>query len=541
VAGLVYFQFNRRAMKIETKTFLLVIALSTSLVAKSQITSSRLQQYVTNGDKLLSLTIHSPDAVNQFYSYQNFQVVWLNNGQQSLRNELFDLLTSASRFGLNESDYLFEKSFAVLNSLNDSLAAEIRLTDIVLHFIQDILYGNSPPQFGYNGLMYRPSCFDIPLLLSTYLKAGRLNLLLHDVEIKSTEYIAIKNQIIRYDTLIHHEHFREINIISTTISSSNLPLMTKLYQLGILDSLNKKISDIELKAKIKEVQKLFGLLPDGILRTSLLTRLNVPLQIRLEELKKALNTTRWLNCMVNNEPTIVVNIPSATLLVYEKGKIILESKIIVGKRSTPTPTLTSKVNEVILYPYWMVPHSIAIKELLPIIKRNSSYLAANGYQVLNEKGRIVNPRSINWQNLGSGYFPYRIRQSTGCDNSLGLIKLNFYNPYSVYLHDTPGKSLFNASSRYFSHGCMRVEKAMELAYLLLAGNTIAVDTLEEKGCLRNQAPITATATHPMNVIVLYNTAWFNSAGEVSFSEDIYRKNAFLQPKEWASDNNRYSY
>ena len=469
-------------MKIETKIFLLVIGLCTSLGAKNQITSLRLQQYIADGDKAFSQTIISPDDLKQFYSYQNFQAVWFSSGRQSLRQELSDLLRSANRWGLNEKDYFFEKPFATLNGINDSLFAEIRLTDIALHFIRDILCGNSSPQLGYSGLRYQPDCFDIPLLLSTYLKAGQLSLLLNDVEIRRTEYMAIKKKIIQYYTIIHQEHFREITISSNAISSGNLPLMTKLYQLGILDSVNKKMTDTGLKAKIKEVQKLFGLLPDGILRTTLLTRLNIPLQIRLEELKEALNTTRWLNCMVNNEPTIVVNIPSATLLVYEQGRIILESKIIVGKRSTPTPTLSSKANEVVLYPYWMVPRSIALKELLPAIKRDRSYLNANNYQVINEQGKIINPHAINWQALGAADFPYRIRQSTGCDNALGLIKLNFYNPYSVYLHDTPGKSLFNASSRYFSHGCMRVEKAMELAHLLLVGNTIAVDTLEEKGC-----------------------------------------------------------
>ena len=528
-------------MKIEAKTFLVIIGLCTTLVVKSQISSLRLQQYITEEGKLLSHSILSPEAVKQFYSYQNFQAVWFNAGQQSLRSELLDLLQSAGKWGLNENDYFFEKPFEAMTSIDDSLFAEVRLTDIALHFIRDVLYGNSSPDLRYNGLLYRPACFNIPLLLSTYLKAGKLNLLLHDVEIRSAEYLAIKNRINQYDTIIHHPHFREITIRSAAISGSNLPLMTKLYQLGILDSPNMKITDTELKEKIKEAQRLFGLLPDGNLRSFLLTRLNVPLQTRREELKKALQTTRWLNCMVNNEPSIVVNIPSATLLVYEQGRIILESKIIVGKRSTPTPTLTSKANEIILYPYWMVPHSIAVKELLPIIKRKPSYLDANNYQVLNERGKIISPHAINWQSLGPGNFPYRIRQSTGCDNALGLIKLNFYNPYSVYLHDTPGKSLFTASSRYFSHGCMRVEKAMELAHLLLTGNTIAVDTLEEKGCLRNQSPIIVPATRPMNVIVLYSTAWFNSAGEINFSEDVYRKNSFMLTKEWASDNNRHSY
>ncbi|HYM94200.1 MAG TPA: L,D-transpeptidase family protein [Chitinophagaceae bacterium] len=109
------------------------------------------------------------------------------------------------------------------------------------------------------------------------------------------------------------------------------------------------------------------------------------------------------------------------------------------------------------------------------------------------------------------------------DNAFGLIKLNFYNPYSVYLHDTPGKSLFNFNKRYFSHGCMRVQKAMELGHLVLKDNHIAIDTLEQKGCLRNQSPIIVLADETIPVFVLYNTAWINAAGKVSFSENIYRR------------------
>lgn len=521
----------------------MVAGLCIGLVSNNQVTPAQLQQYLVDESKTSSITLLFPNSLKQFYSYHNFQAAWVDAGRESLRGELFGLLGSASQFGLNESDYdlRFSESFQNLNGLNDSIRAEIQLTDGALHFIHDVLYGNFSPHLSYNGLKYQPACLDIPLLLSTYLKAGKLNLLLRDVEPKRPEYVKLKKKINQTDSIIHQEYFREVVINSTVISAKNLPLMTRLYQLGVLDSVDKKITDAGLKEKIKEAQRLFGLQPDGLLRTNLIAKLNVPLHTRLEELKQALNTVRWLSCIVNNEATIVVNIPSATLVVYEQGKIILESKIIVGKRSTPTPTLSSKANEVILYPYWMVPQSIATKELLPVIKRNPGYLNANNYQVINQQGKIMSPHAINWQALGLRNFPYRIRQSTGCDNALGLIKLNFYNPYSVYLHDTPGKSLFNASSRYFSHGCMRVEKAMELAHLLLEGNTIAVDTLEEKGCLRNQAPITVMATRPMNVIVLYNTAWFNSAGDLNFSEDVYRKNAFLKPVVWASDNNRNPY
>lgn len=136
---------------------------------------------------------------------------------------------------------------------------------------------------------------------------------------------------------------------------------------------------------------------------------------------------------------------------------------------------------------------------------------------------IVDPGAIDWHSLSPSDFPYILRQSTGCDNSLGIVKLNFYSPYDVYLHDTPWKILFSFNRRYFSHGCMRVEKAIELAHFLLKENTIAIDTLEEKGCVRNQAPLPIPITKPIPVFVLYNTAWIDSAGVVQFNEDVYRK------------------
>jgi murein L,D-transpeptidase YcbB/YkuD len=244
----------------------------------------------------------------------------------------------------------------------------------------------------------------------------------------------------------------------------------------------------------------------------------------IEALGRAINTVRWLTGIrQQHDHIIVVNIPSANLLVFDREKVTLESKVIVGQRSKRTPTLCSQVEDVVLYPYWMVPKKIATKELLPVIKKNPGYLDANGYQLLNERGKPINPYKIEWDSLSAGYFPYQLRQSTGCDNSLGIIKLNFYNPYTVYLHDTPWKSLFNFNKRFFSHGCMRVEKAVELAKLVLREKSSIVDSLIDKGCLRDQDPIVIQATEKMPVFVLYNTAWVDSAATVRFFEDVYRK------------------
>lgn len=158
-----------------------------------------------------------------------------------------------------------------------------------------------------------------------------------------------------------------------------------------------------------------------------------------------------------------------------------------------------------------------------MIKKDVGAINKNGFQVLSEKGKIIDPYTIDWNSLSRQNFPYILRQSTGCDNSLGIIKLNFYNPFNVYLHDTPWKNLFNRTNRFYSHGCIRVEKAMELAHYLLKENSVAVDTLEEKGCLLNKKPLTIPLKQAVPIFVLYNTAWIDSAATVKFYPDIYRK------------------
>jgi murein L,D-transpeptidase YcbB/YkuD len=245
---------------------------------------------------------------------------------------------------------------------------------------------------------------------------------------------------------------------------------------------------------------------------------------RLKGVQQALQTFRWMHSWLKeNEYTIVVNIPSATLLLFRYGTPVLESKVIVGKRSTRTPTMASMLSDITIYPYWNVPKSIATKELLPEIKKDIGYLDRNNFQVLNDKGFLVSAYAVPWHRLSTSYFPYTIRQSTGCDNSLGLIKLNINNPFNVYLHDTPWKVLFESTNRFFSHGCVRVQKAKELSHFLLNDNSMAVDTLDEKASLAGHKPTIIALNKRIPVFILYNTAWFDIKGVVRFSPDIYSK------------------
>ncbi|MBL7740851.1 MAG: L,D-transpeptidase family protein [Chitinophagaceae bacterium] len=496
-----------------------------------QITPAAIEHIINSPSQFSRIPLSYPEETREFYKCQLYSPVWTDD--RALITDLFQLLEQSPDLGLQEKDYQhdFIRGYRAGNfylaSLYDSVEAELKFTDAAIHFLHDILYGNRIPSIGYNGLNYSPACFDISSVLQLAIGKRQLAYLHLIIEPRTPEYAAIKEKIALYNRMLSDTSFREVKITSSKVSSANKPLLNKLYRLGFLDRADQPVPDSLLKIKVKEAQRLFNLLPDGVLRSTFLEALNEPLTARLEELCYALNTLRWLSCIKETGKIIVVNIPSATLLVYDEDKAVLESRIIVGKRSTPTPLLCSRVNEVILYPYWMVPHSIATKELLPSIKRNVGYLDANSYQVINRQGRVVDPYSIDWSTLSRSYFPYIIRQSTGCDNALGLIKLNFYNPYSVYLHDTPTKPLFAMNKRYFSHGCMRVEKAIELGRYILKDNAVAIDTLTEKGCLYNQSPVTVPAIEKLPVFVLYNTAWIDSAGRVSFSEDVYRKNREL--------------
>jgi murein L,D-transpeptidase YcbB/YkuD len=404
---------------------------------------------------------------------------------------------------------------------------ETGLTDAVLHFLLDVATG-AKPYFAYDGLNLSPDYSRFMKLINDAVERNGFANILQELEPSGPDYQNAKARMCQFQNAIDVPNFKDVLVTSSRADSSNKALLSRLQQLGIIDSIPKKISGKEISEKIKATQRMFNLMADGILRNTLRDEMNIPLLYRIQELKMTLNTIRWFTATTASSTIVIVNIPTANLLVYDKGKVIMESRVIVGKISTPTSTLSSRITEVILYPYWVVPKKIATSELLPIIQRNIGYLDDNAIQVINLDGKVVNPFSINWKELSPSYFPYVLRQSTGCDNSLGLVKLNFYNPFTTYLHDTPWKSLFQFKKRYFSHGCVRVEKAIELARLLLRDNQVAIDTVTEKGCLRNQSPITIQAGNAVPVFVLYQTAWVDSSGTVGFQQDVYKRLRYLR-------------
>lgn len=457
-----------------------------------------LQAYAAPGsDKLTKLSVDTlpqhrfqqPALVRQFYDLVKEPYPWVQ--RKSLQRSLLQLVHSSEHWGLQEKDYsiglldsLYQNSIA-LQSNQDTLHADEIFTNTAIHFFHDIAMGNSSQPVSYQGWKYIPDCVDIPGLLALAIDNDLLEGLPDAVEPQTPDYKAIKNTLaqlleIRNDTSSHEDKVQ-----------------------ALIDRLT-----------------LLNILPYALPKNNLANARQI-IPVRIREAGEALNTLRWIRC-VQKIQCIVVNIPSATLQYYDDGNLLLQSKVIVGKPSTPTSTLSSQINEIVLYPYWTVPSKIASRELLPMIKRNPSFLDENGYQVISA-GKVIDAAIIDWKKYSSTNFPFTLRQSTGCDNSLGIIKLNFYSPYGIYLHDTPWKSLFNLSKRYMSHGCVRVEKVAELAHLLLKADSTALDEVLQKGDSLNTKPTTMPLSQGVPVFIIYNTAWTDQTGMVRFYDDIYRK------------------
>ena len=235
------------------------------------------------------------------------------------------------------------------------------------------------------------------------------------------------------------------------------------------------------------------------------------------QLTTSINLYRWVHHF-HFEKYIVVNIASATLRYYEYDSLKLMMKAVVGKPSTRTPRFAAYCNQVILYPYWNVPASISLNELLPEFKINPKHVDELGMQLIDAKGNVVDHHKLNWKNYNKNYFPFRIRQSTGCDNSLGVIKFNLTSPLGVYLHDTNNKTAFMSGLRYYSHGCIRVEKPIELANYLLQKK---VDSKFLESCLKDQVPVPVNLINPVPVFIVYQTAETDVKNQVKYYKDVY--------------------
>ena len=291
--------------------------------------------------------------------------------------------------------------------------------------------------------------------------------------------------------------------------------------------LNSKdtLNDTLVSKSIKKFQNYHGLNPDGIVGPKTYAALKIPGKVLYR--KMIINMERWKSDRIEDSCYILINIPSFTLSVINKNKVDLKFKVIVGLPSWKTPVVSSKVSSVIFNPYWYVPQSIAVKEVIHDIKNDHDYLTRNNFRVINHKNQIIDPRNIDWNKVSAYNFNYTLRQEPGIANSLGIVKFIFPSPYSIYMHDTPSKQLFENENRALSHGCIRLEKPMELLAYLHENKFLSTDMDSIQVLIQGYKNYRVALNKTIPIYIGYYTCEADAQGNLFFYDDIYRKDENL--------------
>ena len=292
-----------------------------------------------------------------------------------------------------------------------------------------------------------------------------------------------------------------------------------------------QLFDDDLVAGVKKFQQRHGLKEDGNVGADTIAELNVPVSVRIDQITINLERLRGLSANLG-ERYILVNVANNELKIIENDKTIYAARVIVGRPDHETPVFSALLTYIEINPYWNVPHGIAVNELLPKIKANPGFLSANGYLLLRRNGdnsSAIEAASVDWSTVSQQNFPYFLRQKPGPQNALGTIAFMFPNPHNVFIHDTPGKSLFGLTARYFSHGCVRVQFPVKLALLLLdrqengQWNENRINSIFETN---EQTRVELKRPIPVNIA--YATAWAEMDGAVHFRKDTYKRDGKLK-------------
>ena len=284
--------------------------------------------------------------------------------------------------------------------------------------------------------------------------------------------------------------------------------------------------DSYVDAAAKRFQLRHGLPGDGVLGKYSFQAMNVSADVRLGQLQTNLVRLRSMSGDLGPR-YVVVNIPAAQIEAVENGRVVSRHTAIVGKIDRQTPLLNSKINEIIVNPYWNAPVSIVRRDIIPIMRKNPNYLTDNNIHLLAPDGKEVDPTTIDWSTDDAT--KYRFRQDPGKINAMASVKINFPSPDGVYMHDTPQQGLFNQLMRFDSSGCVRVQNVRDLVSWLLRG-TDGWDRQRLEATIKSGVNTPVELTDPTPVHFVYITAWSTGPGVVQFRDDIYGRDGAQELK-----------
>jgi murein L,D-transpeptidase YcbB/YkuD len=482
------------------------------------------------------------------YTRRIYQPVWSDDTGPSPRVEaLRKVLREAEHEGFRGGEYHLAKIDTMLAEFHRQQAAkeplspdrladfDLLLTDAFLTYGMHALSGRINPQTLQASWFIQPPEADLPAVLHSALATDHIAKALQSLLPSHPEYTKLRQTLAHYraiarkggwplvpagDKLLKGEHNARVAIVRARLRASGDLAPDVRPDAELFDDL--------LDRAVRRFQRRHGLQPDGIVGTATLSALNVPVEARVKQIAANLERWRWLPRSLGRR-YVLVNIANFTLDVIEDDHPVLSMRIIVGKPYQHTPVFSALMTNLILNPSWYVPPSIAREEILPLLRRDPEYPAKQHLRVYRGQGtqwQELNPRTINWSQVSATHFPYRLRQEPGPKNPLGRIKFTFPNPFSIYLHDTSSPELFAQTVRTFSHGCIRIEKPIELAAYVLRGRARGSrDSIQ--AAIASGVEQTRALPQPLPIYLLYWTAWVDADGVVHFRPDVYDRDAPL--------------
>jgi L,D-transpeptidase YcbB len=279
--------------------------------------------------------------------------------------------------------------------------------------------------------------------------------------------------------------------------------------------------DKDLEKQIRMFQKDWGLNADGVIGKGTLLALNTSPRTLINRLKVNMERFRWLPI---HEPRkyLMVNIANFSLVLIEGVDTLVSMRAIVGKDYRETPVFDALMTYIVFGPSWTVPPTILRNDVIPELLKGPEYLENKNMKLLRSNGSEIAYSEIDWSKITRNNFPYMVRQNPGSENALGKVKFMFPNSYNVYIHDTPVRGNFARDDRAMSSGCIRIEKPFELAELLLADSPEWPPAKIHTAMQQNREQ-TANLKTPVDVLLLYLTAWTEGNGRIQFRKDIYMR------------------
>ncbi len=498
--------------------------------------------------------LRSAVMLARFYERREYQPAWSNNAELSSQADtLIEMIQiEAAHEGLLADDSRLEKLRALLQSLRQGTLqasdpqeianVDLLLTDTFLTYGAQVALGKTNLKALDAEWFIQQQRTDLVEVLQQALAEGRIANALRTLPPQHPGYAKLREALARYRGLAvrggwpvvaeggvlhpgeHDGRTAQLRArLRVTGELGASPVRRSRPPRGVPNG-DGSAYDADLVYAVKKFQQRHGLRPDGVIGEGTLAALNVPVETRIQQI--VVNMYRWRTLPPNLGARYVeVNIPNFMLTVTDQGRPVLTMKVVVGKmlEERSTPTFSAYMTHVVLNPYWYVPKSIAEKELFPLSRKDPQYFAKNNFvlrRVQVSGKQAVDPNDTEGSTTTAKVYQYLLRQKPGPKNALGRVKFMFPNAYGVYLHDTPSKELFQRVVRTFSHGCIRVEKPIDLAeYVLRDSAQWPRETI--LAAIEQQKPKTVWLSEALPVYVQYWTAWVDDDSAVQFRNDIY--------------------